>query len=99
MKTLRTCIPCIFLFIALFYLVSQSSAQPTSREVWGDIISNTTWSHDTIKIIGDVTVADNVSLTIRQGEFSLCLVIPDAVKPPRPVQHAVGEQHWRYGAR
>jgi parallel beta-helix repeat protein len=36
-------------------------------EVSGDITENTTWSADKIKITGNVTISDNVTLTIEPG--------------------------------
>lgn len=36
-------------------------------EVWGSITQDTTWDADTVRVLGDVTVENNVTLTITPG--------------------------------
>lgn len=38
-----------------------------SIDVWGDIDGNTTWDADTVRVLGDLTVLDGVTLSITPG--------------------------------
>lgn len=54
--------------LIMFLLISFSSKSQTI-EVIGSINVNTNWSADTVKIIGDVTVEQNILLTISPGVY------------------------------
>ena len=49
-------------FCILLLLYPTANAQ-TIKEVSGEINQNTVWSDDIIKLMGDVTVADDITLT------------------------------------
>jgi len=56
----------LILIFALTLIRTNSSAQPFIY-AGGNITENTTWSADTVKVTADITVADNVKLTINPG--------------------------------
>jgi len=71
------------------FTVHYSLAQPTTIEVSGDITENTTWEDDTVKVMSNINVMDDITLTIDPGtyvEFQgwYCLEIRGSL-------HAVGE--------
>lgn len=57
----------LFLIISILYFSFQLSAQ--NPQVQGLISSDTTWSNDTIEIVGDIVIDSNVVLTIYPGTF------------------------------
>ena len=61
------CISEIIFFI--FAVPLLLTAQPASIEVSGDITAHTTWNADTVKVTGDLLVADDVTLTIETGTY------------------------------
>jgi|WetSurMetagenome_2_1015567.scaffolds.fasta_scaffold07045_5 hypothetical protein len=58
----------LIFFVFIVFLSTTNSLSQTII-VSGIISSNTTWSADTVKIIGDVTVESGVLLTITQGTY------------------------------
>ncbi|KPK82666.1 MAG: hypothetical protein AMS27_14350 [Bacteroides sp. SM23_62_1] len=68
MKTLKVLLQVVISICFSFSTFCYSSAQ-TTIEVSGVITADSTWSADTVKITGDVTVNDNVTLTIEPGTY------------------------------
>ena len=66
MNTKNTCAVWIFIIILLQSFPDTLKAQ-NSINVEGEITADTTWSADTIKVIGDLVVNDDVVLTIDPG--------------------------------
>lgn len=60
---------CLLVTLLWFLPILNTLAQPTVLEVSGDITENTTWTDDTIKVVGDVTVMNNITLTINPGTY------------------------------
>ena len=58
-----------FLRYLLFFLMISLSSKSQTLEVSGSINENTTWDADTVKIIGDVTVEQDVLLSISPGVY------------------------------
>ncbi|MFC2081354.1 right-handed parallel beta-helix repeat-containing protein, partial [Bacteroidota bacterium] len=69
MKALKIILQLVVLICLFFFATDQILAQPTTIEVSGDITENTTWLDDTVKVLGDVTVNNNVILTISPGTY------------------------------
>ena len=56
--------------VVLFTVFFTQKANSTSISVNGNITSNTVWTVDTVKVIGDVTIDNGVTLTINPGVSS-----------------------------
>jgi len=50
------------------FAINYSVAQ-TTIEVSGNITTNTTWADDTVNVIGNVTISDDITLTINPGTY------------------------------
>ena len=62
----------IFFRIVLSYIIFLLCSASSYTQVWevaGEISADSTWTGDTIKVTGDVTVVDNVILTIKPGTY------------------------------
>ena len=57
------------LYIITTLILLASSVFSQTIYVSGDITTNTTWAADTVKITGDVSVLDTVTLTINPGTY------------------------------
>ncbi|MEI6062161.1 MAG: hypothetical protein WCR72_15780, partial [Bacteroidota bacterium] len=57
----------ILLLIIVFMIVSKPFAQTIL--VSGNINSNTSWSADTVKITGDISVLQGITLSIEPGTY------------------------------
>lgn len=57
------------LFLIIFSTISATKILSQTILVSGSIISNTIWSADTVKIIGDITVTQGNTLTINPGTY------------------------------
>lgn len=58
-----------FISILICLVVQSSVMLSQTIFVSGDINSNTTWSADTVKIVGDVTVGSGIVLTVSPGTY------------------------------
>lgn len=58
-----------FLFNLLIFLLISVTSKSQTIEVSGSINANTNWDADTVKIMGDVTVEQNVLLSISSGVY------------------------------
>ena len=56
-------------YLLIFFLLISFSSKSQTIEVIGSINVNTNWDVDTVKIIGDVTVENDVLLTISPGVY------------------------------
>ncbi|RLC12366.1 MAG: hypothetical protein DRI57_17815, partial [Deltaproteobacteria bacterium] len=55
--------------IYVLQVVSGFYNEPVPVEVGGNISENTTWSADIIKVTGDITVDDDITLTVSPGTY------------------------------
>ena len=55
-------------FTALILTIS-AVAYSANINVSGTIASNTTWNYDTVKVTGDITIANGITLTISAGTY------------------------------
>ncbi|GAJ07730.1 unnamed protein product, partial [marine sediment metagenome] len=69
MKTLKVTLQVAITICFTFFIINYSSAQPTTREVSGDITENTTWADDTILVTGDIVVNEDITLSINPGTW------------------------------
>jgi predicted outer membrane repeat protein len=56
-------------YLLIFFLVVCFSSKSQTIEIMGSINENTNWDADTVKIIGDVTVENDVLLSISPGVY------------------------------
>ena len=64
----KTVLPLAFILVAVF-LYQQNSFSQDYIEVSDTIWSDVTWSADTVKVMGDIHVVDDVTLTIKPGTY------------------------------
>ena len=69
MKTLTISLQVFLVIVFSSFTIIDLSAQPTTIEISGDISQNTTWSDDTVKVTGDLTLLEGNTLTIEPGVF------------------------------
>jgi hypothetical protein len=58
-----------FILFTVVWLIFTFQSKSQTIFVYGTITTNTTWSADTVKIIGNITVESGVLLTITQGTY------------------------------
>ncbi len=68
MKTLKVSLQIIISVCVSLFTIISSIAQ-TTIEVSGDITENTIWEDDTLKVTGDITVLDDITLTINPETY------------------------------
>jgi len=56
-------------YLLFFFLLISLSSKSQTIEVSGSISANTNWDADTVKIIGNVTVEQDVLLTVSPGVY------------------------------
>jgi hypothetical protein len=61
----------IFILTAVFFMFLVLNSYATSIEVSGHITADTTWSVDTVNVVGETTVDTSVTLTISSGTLVL----------------------------
>jgi hypothetical protein len=69
MTVQRALLSPVLIIFFIFAVPLLLTAQPASIEVSGDITAHTTWNADTVKVTGDLLVADDVTLTIEIGTY------------------------------
>ena len=67
MKTKPVTWKSYFLYILILSGFFVQSAHASTRNVSGTISSHTVWQEDTIRVFGDITINDDVVLTITPG--------------------------------
>lgn len=68
MKTLKSFLQVVVIICMSFVAITVSNAQSVI-EVSGMISQDTVWQSDTVKVVGDITVPGNITLTINPGTY------------------------------